>query len=267
MPLLSLEDLGNAAPLLHGKIGCTLMRLLSVDKINDLYDRNVSLVGPDFTSAVLHDIGVSYEVLNPEVLGTLPDGPFITISNHPYGALDGVMLVDLFARIRPDFKVMANRILSRIEPLAGNFISVVPTGVRRGTPAADSIHGVKSAVAHVRAGHPLGIFPAGAVSDLSIRDGCVRDREWQEPVLRLVWKLGVPVVPVHFLDGNSFFYYSLGLVSWKVRLLRLPAEVFNKGGRTERIALGEVIFPQLFEGFDDIGSFGEFLRKMVDNQY
>ena len=177
------------------------------------------------------------------------------------------MLIDLFARIRPDFKVMANRILSRIEPLAGNFISVVPTGVRRGTPAADSIHGVKSAVAHVRAGHPLGIFPAGAVSDLSIRDGCVRDREWQEPVLRLVWKLGVPVVPVHFLDGNSFFYYSLGLVSWKVRLLRLPAEVFNKGGRTERIALGEVIFPQLFEGFDDIGSFGEFLRKMVDNQY
>ena len=119
----------------------------------------------------------------------------------------------------------------------------------------------------MRDGHPLGLFPAGAISDLSLKDRCIRDREWQEPVLRLIKKLGVPIVPVHFLDRNSDFYYSLGLIDWKVRLLRLPAEVFNKRGRKTRISIGEIITPQQQSEFSDIRQFGEFLRNKVYNQY
>ena len=88
--------------------------MLSIDKVNDLYDHNSSVTGPDFARAVLKDIGVEYEVLNKDVLKHLPDGAFITISNHPYGHIDGVMLVDLFGHIRPDFKVMVNKFLGRI---------------------------------------------------------------------------------------------------------------------------------------------------------
>ena len=95
----------------------------------------------------------------------------------------------------------------------------------------------------------------------------MRDRQWQEPVLRLIRKLNVPVVPVHFLDRNSDFYYSLGLVDWRVRLLRLPSEVFNKKGKTARIAIGEIITPQKQDEFQDIASFGSFLRKSVYGQY
>ena len=85
---------------------------------------------------------MQYEVLNPEVLKALPDGPFITISNHPYGHLDGVMLVDLFGHIRPDFKVMVNKFLGRIKTLDENFICVTPTGNERTVPTRDSIQGV-----------------------------------------------------------------------------------------------------------------------------
>ena len=100
-----------------------------------------------------------------------------------------------------------------------------------------------------------------------MRDGCVRDREWQEPVLRLIRKLEVPVVPVHFLDMNSWFYYSLGLVDWRVRLLRLPAEVFNKRGKRMRVALGEAITPEQQREFADIADFGTYLRNTVYKQY
>ena len=271
MPLLTLNELEKVTPLFRGKFGnafCKgLMRMLSVDKVNELYDRNVRFKGPDFASAVLKDIGVEYEVLNKDVLQKIPDGPFITISNHPYGHIDGVMLVDLFGHFRPDFKVMVNKFLGRIETLSDNFICVTPTGTERTSPTRDSIQGIKESVAHIRSGGCLGLFPSGAVSDLSLKDRCIRDREWQEPVVRLIKKLNVPVVPVHFLDRNSDYYYSLGLLDWRVRLLRLLSEVFNKRGKVTRIALGEIILPEQLQEFDDICILRDSLRNMVYNQY
>lgn len=271
MPLLTITELEKATPLFLGKCGnafCKgLMRMLAVDKVNDLYDRNSGFRGPEFASAVLKDIGVEYEILNADVLGQLPDGPFITISNHPYGHIDGVMLVDLFGHIRPDFKVMVNKFLGRIETLGENFICVTPTLAERTAPTKDSVQGIRDAVAHVRSGHPLGMFPSGAISDLSLKDRCIRDREWQVPVIRLIKKLNVPVVPVHFLDRNSDFYYSLGLLDWKVRLLRLPAEVFNKRGKVTRISLGEIILPEQLQKYEDIDELRDYLRNKVYNQY
>ncbi len=271
MPLLTIKELENASPVFRGRygnaLGRSVMTFLSVDKVNDLYDRNSGQTGPEFAKAVLADIGVEYEVINSDILSQLPPGPFITVSNHPYGSIDGVMLVDLFGNIRPDFKVMVNQFLSRIRTLSENFICVTPVGNEKTAPTCDSIHGIKEAVAHVRGGHPLGIFPSGAVSDLSLKDRCVRDREWQEPVIRLIQKMNVPIVPVHFLDRNSDFYYSLGLIDWRVRLLRLPAEVFNKRGKRTRIALGEIITPQQQKDSGDIAEFRDFLRNKVYNQY
>ena len=269
--LLTLDELEKATPLFRGRCGnafCrTLMRMLSIDKVNDLYERNSLIKGPDFARAVLEEIGVEYEILNPEVLRHLPHGPFITISNHPYGHIDGVMLVDLFGHIRPDFKVMVNKFLGRIEALQDNFICVTPTGEERAVPTKDSLQGVKEALAHIRSGGVLGLFPSGAVSDLSVKEGCIRDRGWQEPVMRLIKKLNVPIVPVHFLDRNSNFYYSLGLLDWRLRLLRLVPEVFNKRGKRQRIAIGEIISPEIQAEFTDLARFSIFLRNKVYNQY
>lgn len=271
MPLLTLNELEKATPMFRGKCGNALcrglMRMLAIDKVNDLYDRNSFIKGPDFTKSVLEDIGVEYEIQNPEVLKHLPDGPFITISNHPYGHIDGVMLVDIFAHIRPDYKVMVNKFLGRIETLEENFICVTPTGEERTAPTNDSIQGVKCAVAHIRSGGVLGLFPSGAVSDLSLRDRCIRDRQWQEPIIRLIKKMNVPVLPVHFIGRNSDFYYSLGLIGWKVRLLRLPAEVFNKRAKSTRIAIGEIITPEQLSEYQEIGPLNDFLRSKVYNLY
>lgn len=271
MPLLTLNEIENLIPVFRGKFGNALgkgaMHLLSIEKVNNLYDNNLDYYGPDFAHNVLKDIGVEYELLNSERLDSLPQGPFITISNHPYGHIDGVMLVDLFGHLRDDYKVMVNKFLGRIEPLGENFICVTPIGEERGVPTKESIQGIKDAVAHIRAGHPLGIFPSGAVSDLSLKEGCIRDRKWQEPVIKFIKKMNVPIVPVHFQDRNSNLYYSLGLIDWRIRLLRLPAEVFNKHDRRIRIAIGEIISPDQSAEFTDPTEFGEFLRNMVYSQH
>ena len=257
MPLLTEQELGGIP------FASALMRFLSMDKVNDLYDRYCGLNGPAFTRAVLMDLGVRFEIKNMEVLDSLPDGPFITISNHPYGHIDGIILVDLFGHLRRDYKVMVNKILGRIEPLQANFISVTPVGAERTPPTATSMAGVRDVLKHVREGHPIGLFPAGAVSDLSTKERRVRDREWQEPVIRLIKKLDVPILPVTFNDRNSAFYYTLGLLDWRIRLLRLPSEVFNKRGKTIRVSIGNIISPEEQEEFNDLDDFRQFLRNKV----
>lgn len=267
MPLLTVEELDRNFRSFRGKCGNDLARrlmgALSIDKVNDLYDRNCMNKGPDFTRSVLGELGVEYEIINPHILEELPHGPFITISNHPYGGIDGLILVDIFGHLRKDYKVMVNRFLGRIQALEQNFICVTPTGKERTVPTDESISGIREALRHVRTGHSLGIFPSGAVSDLSLKECCIRDREWQEPVIRLIRKLKVPVVPVAFLDRNSDFYYSLGLIDWKVRLLRLPSEVFNKRKKRTRVALGPVIAPEKQAEYVDLNEFAEFLRASV----
>ncbi len=267
MPLITTEELESASPLFRGRCGNSLarglMKVLSVDKINDLYDRNCALQGEDFAEAILADIGVGYTVENLHNLKGLGGTPFITISNHPYGSIDGIILADFFGHRFGNYKIIVNKFLARIRALGPNFITVTPTGNERTAPTKDSIEGIKSAIAHVRAGNPLGVFPAGAVSDLSIKDGCIRDREWQEPIIRLIKKLSVPVLPVKFLDRNSTFYYSLGLIDWRVRLLRLPSEVFNKKGKPVRLVIGEPISPQRQAEYADISDFRAFLRESV----
>lgn len=239
------------------------MKLLAIDKINWVYNHSGAYTGAEFTSRLLDDLGVNYLVGNAERLNSLPEGPFITVSNHPYGGLDGIMSIDLFARLRPDYKFMVNRLLSMIKTLDGNFISVVPTGNKKTGIKAASIRGVRESLEHLRNGHPLGFFPSGAVSDFSLKDLRVRDRRWQSSILHLIHSVKVPVLPIRFFDKNSAYFYFLGLINWRVRLLRLPSEVFNKKEQEPRIGIGNLITAEELQQFSDHEALGLYLRKEV----
>jgi len=245
MALITMEDIEGISPVFKGKFGNRLarfaMRVTGVDKLAERYGRHEDLSGPEFVSAFLKDLNLSYEVQGLEHLQSVLNGPFITISNHPYGGLDGLILIDLFGCLCKDYKVMVNKFLSMVKTINDNFISVVPKTKNTKAIAQESINGIKKAIEQVRKGQPLGLFPSGAVSDFSFRDFCVRDREWQQSAAGLIRHLKVPVVPVRFFDRNSNWFYFLGLVNWRLRTLRLPHEILNKEGKTVRLGIGEVI--------------------------
>ena len=71
----------------------------------------------------------------------------------------------------------------------------------------------------------------------------------------------MPVVPIYFHGHNSLIFNILGLISWKIRTLRLPSEVFLKRGKTIHISVGEPIMPEEIAKFDDIDELGEFLKQ------
>lgn len=180
MKVVDINDFASASPLLRGKFGIQLarriMHLLSIDQVNRVHEQYGDHKGAGFTSRLLDDIGVHYHIGNAERLSKLPEGAFITVSNHPYGGLDGIMTIDLFAQLRPDYKFMVNQLLARITALKENFIAVTPTGNKKKGITAASIRGVRESMAHLQHGHPLGFFPSGAVSDFNLATCRVRDR-------------------------------------------------------------------------------------------
>lgn len=89
-------------------VGKLLIKWLEIDKVNQAHKNSCHLRGAAFTSALLRDplIDLKYRLHGVELLDHLPEGSFITVSNHPIGSLDGIMLIDIMAARRPDFKVM-----------------------------------------------------------------------------------------------------------------------------------------------------------------
>jgi putative hemolysin len=264
--VIEIKDMESLSPVFKGKLGHSLakriMHLCAIDKVNALYEHSCNYLGADFAARLLNDLGVQYEIGNAERLIQLPKGAFITVCNHPYGGLDGIMLIDLMAGTRPDYKLMVNKLLSFIKTMDENFISVTPVTTKKPESTAN-INGIRETLTQLKNGHPVGFFPSGAVSDFSIKELRVRDREWQESILRLIKKAKVPIVPIRFFDKNSPLFYFLGLINWRIRLIRLPHEIFNKNKQKHRIVIGKMISVEEQKQYPDIKSFGSFLRKAV----
>lgn len=254
------------SPVYRGKWGKKLakwsMKAFAIDKVNWVYGRSCHLRGAEFADSLLKDLGVDYRIGNPERLQHLPEGAFITISNHPYGGIDGVMLIDLMAAIRPDYKLMVNQLLSLVATMEDNFISVRPKTGDKNDPT-ESINGIRRTLQNLKDGHPVGFFPAGAVSMFRFKILKVRDREWQETIIRLIQMAKVPVLPIRFFDQNSHFFYFLGVIDWRVRSFRMPSEIFNKDRQFPRIGIGEWLTAEEIALFKNSKALGKRLRDAV----
>lgn len=265
--VIDVAYLEEKSRLFRGRVGnvCAkvVLRLLAIDRVNWVYGRSCDKTGAAFADGLLKDLGVDYRVGNAERLTQLPEGAFITVSNHPYGGLDGIMLIHLMAGIRPDYKVMVNQVLTLIEAMDENFISVQPRIGNCTTPTTTAINGIRETLHHLKANHPAGFFPAGAVSMFCFRNFRIRDREWQDGILKLIQLAKVPVLPIRFYDSNSIFFYLLGVVSWKIRSLRMPYEVFNKKGQRPRIGIGELISVDEIKQFENAKELGIFLKGKI----
>lgn len=265
--LLTIEELASLSPLFRGKRGRVLARFClwacGVNEVNRLYDSIYNLSGPRAAHGALNYIGCNYHIGNHARLQELPEGAFITVSNHPYGGIDGVILLDMIGQLRGDIKIMVNKILGRVEPMKDNFITVTPTETEKKSADATTIAGIRSTLSHIRNGHPIGLFPSGAVSDLHLGRWDISDREWQESIVRLIEKARVPIVPIHFEGRNSLLYYLLGVIDWRIRLLRLPGEVLNKHKGTHKVNIGATISVEEQQAAGSTGALANLLRRRV----
>lgn len=261
--VLDYDDIVKMAPFFKGKRRLVewFMKVLDIDKVNWIHDHNFDTPGPQFCRGLLEDLNIKLRIDNEKVLDNLPEGAFITISNHPFGALDGITLIDIIGSRRPEFKVMVNMILNYIVAMRPNFIAVDQTASDDPAKKAVSMKGIKEAIMQVRKGQPIGFFPAGAVGNYN-RHLKFEDREWRESIIRLIQQLKVPVIPIFFHGYNSWWFRFLGIVSWQLRTLRLPAEVFRRKNDTLHISIGDPISVEEIKAHSgSVEELGAFLRE------
>ncbi len=248
-------------------IGWILMKILKISALNSYYNRNKHLTEVEFLDSILDEFQIKFEIPEEDLKRLPKEGAYVTISNHPLGGIDGILLLKLMVEQRKDFKIIANFLLHRIVPMRPYIMPVNPFEDRKDVKS--SITGFKNAIQHLREGHPLGIFPAGEVS--TYRDGkLLVDKPWEEAAMKLVKKAEVPIVPIYFHAKNSKLFYKLSKISSTFRTAKLPSEMLTQKRRVIKVRIGKPIAVKDQKEHDSLYEFTEFVRKktyMLSNAF
>jgi putative hemolysin len=222
--------------------------LLGLDAMNDIYGRAWKMPADiPFSDRVLQACGVRTG-FSEEELGRVPkEGAVVVVSNHPYGGIEGVILLSLLRRVRPDIKALANYLLEAIPEMRSDFIFVDPFGSKNAAKA--NMRPIKDSLRWLKEGHLLIVFPSGEVSSFDRRTLRVRDPAWSASIAALARKTSATVVPMFFPGRNSLLFNGAGLIHSRCRTALLPRQLSNKKGRTIAVRVGSPLTTKALEPF------------------
>ena len=217
-----------------------LMEVMKINELNKVFQKAKHLSGISFIDKILQVIGIKVEFDEKELKNLPQNGAFIVIANHPYGGIEGLILLKILFMKRPDAKLMANFLLKKIPNLSEHFIAVNPFET---IEHSSSISGIKKTLEMLQSGTPIGIFPAGEVSTFKADTQQITDKLWHPVVGKLIAKANVPVIPIYFHGNNGLLFNLLSFIHPVLRTAKLPSELFNKRGHTIRLRIGKAILP------------------------
>ena len=241
MKIITTEEFAKATKLDKLKmpgLAALLMEVMKINQVNELFAQAQPKQGPEFVDAILAGCGVDIEFDERELRNIPETGSFIAIANHPYGGIEGMVLLKILCMVRPDAKIMANFLLKKIPNLSDYFVAVNPF---ENIEHSSSISGLKTTMELLANGTPIGIFPAGEVSTFKVEKQQVTDRMWHPVVGKLIMKAKVPVVPIYFHGNNGLLFNLISMIHPALRTAKLPSELFNKQGHTIKLRIGKPI--------------------------
>ncbi len=230
---------------------------LGLGKINRLFDGAADYQGREFADHLLENMNITIDVSADQLENIPKEGGFVVVSNHPFGGIEGVMLLSAIAKVRPDFKIMANFILSHIPNLKECFFAVNP--FENNPEWKSSVSGIKGAIQHIAAGNGLGVFPAGEVSRYHGHD-FPEDLPWSTSIARIIKNAGVPVIPVFWEGQNSKLFYALDKIHTMLGTARLTRELANKHDTCFNLQIGKPIMPAEVALYDNPKELAAYLR-------
>ncbi|ASU33620.1 lysophospholipid acyltransferase family protein [Mucilaginibacter xinganensis] len=260
MKVITTEEFAKATKLDKLKmpgLAALLMEIMKINQVNELFAQAQPKVGPEFVDAILEGCGIDVEFDERDLRHIPKTGSFIAIANHPYGGIEGMVLLKMLCMVRPDAKLMANFLLKKIPNLADYFIAVNPF---ENVDHSSSISGLKNTLELLANGTPIGIFPAGEVSTYKVDKQEVTDRMWHPVVGKIIAKAKVPVVPIYFHGNNGLLFNLLSLIHPALRTAKLPSELFNKHGHTIKLRIGKPINVQDIPDYTNSAKLLNYLR-------
>lgn len=254
---------------LKGKLGAGITRLvmkvLEIDKCNSTQAKYADDNASDFSKHVLEEVGVRYELPEGQLDRIPAEGGFITVSNHHFGSIDGLILCDTVLRKRKDYKLLTTFLLALVPNLKEAFL---PVDNLSGKQDARSVNSIRAALRHISDGGAIGFFPAGEVATYQKKGArtaigekpVIEDKPWAANIIKLIKKSGLPVIPIYFHGTNSDNFHALGKIHRRLRTVRLIHELFNKQGTVVQVRIGKPI-PASELADMDIDTLGKYLRN------
>jgi putative hemolysin len=189
-----------------------------------------------FVDTVLDVLNIRYEVSELDLYRIPREGALIVVANHPFGAIDGIILGSILRKRRGDVKIMANYVLQRIPQMADFLLFVDPYGEKAST--RKNLKPLKEAIRWLNKGSALAVFPAGEVSRLYVHKAKIADPRWNAAIAGIIRKTGATVLPICFSGTNSGLFQVAGLIHKNLRTILLPRELVNKRNKTINIRIG-----------------------------
>ncbi len=224
----------NNPPRLLTKPMLTLLRMLFHEReINRFLEQHKGVHGLDFIEKVLEYFDLDYLVSNRDLENIPPTGRVVVVANHPLGALDALSLIQMISRVRSDIRVVANDLLSALEPLGDLLLPVDNLG------GGSSRKGIKQVYAALEREELVIVFPAGEVSRL--RPNGVRDVNWKGGFLQFIRRTDSPLLPVFIDARNSPLFYAVSMLYKPIAALLLVGEMFRQRSNTIGFRIGELV--------------------------
>lgn len=256
--LVDPAELAKASHMRPGDARITLLTEVSgLKRLERFYNDIRHLNDLAFVDGVFERLELNIDLSDDDLSHIPTTGGVVFVSNHPYGAIDGLALIKTLGKVRPDLKVMANFLLKQLEPLESRIIGVNPFEM---LSARNSFGGMRQAMEHVKQGGALAVFPAGEVSSWRSELKAIADPRWKTPAVKLAQHMEVPVVPVWFDGTNSMVFHVLGMINPNLRTLALPNEMMRMRGRSVRMRIGRPIAAKDIAAFGSTEQLARFLR-------
>lgn len=226
-------------------------RLLGLRELNELYERLIAFPRAGaFPQQILDELEVEVRATAEDAERIPEAGPLVVVANHPYGAVEGLALLELVRKRRPDVKVLANYILHRIPELRKDMFFVDPFGTTHAM--GRNVHALRQSLAWLKEGGALIVFPAGEVASFAPRAFRVRDPQWHTSIMALVRHVEreVQLLPVFIPGKASLLFHLMGKIHPRLRTLRLPLEMLRLRRHTIELRVGQALSSAtLFERF------------------
>jgi putative hemolysin len=258
MSLYTVDDfskfLGVKGPIAKG-VAKLIFRICGLNKLNDIYGRHQDMCGMEFVNAILTELDLSVELTGTPM--PITDKPVVAVCNHPFGILDGLLILHIFENRFVQPKVLVHAILKGVKPLSNHLVFVNPVlqhkkfkhRLRDGKRLRDSLNN----------GDSLIIFPAGRMSAFQFSSFRISDRKWNSSTLKWICTSGMDVVPIFIEGRNSLFFYLLNMISESLGFVWSARELFQKAGSRIKVVIGDPI--RLSE--NDYESAGKLLMTKV----
>ena len=261
---LSGRLLGGSLPPFMSGFASRFLRFPHLNKVYHQAERRFrEEVGDNsIFEATLEALGSRLEVSDQDLDRIPAEGPLLVVANHPLGGLDGLALMSLILKRRPDCKLLANSILQRFEAFRPSLIPVDILGEQNAS--SKNASALKGAVRWMRDGGCLAAFPAGQVSNWRLKARCVADRQWNPAVASLAKISNATVVPIFFEGRNSAWFQGAGYLYPRLRTLLLGRELWNLRGTAVTARVGEPLAPSKVKKFSSVEKLNADLRLRVD---